>query len=654
MSQLRNKVPLGAVLQQAGLVSSQRLQEALKEQKQISPNVRIGEILAAKGYINAKTANFFAEEWTDLVKEGEKQPIGQYLKQAALLDEQQIIAILAEQKEKQNKLKFGEIAIAKGWIQKRTIDFFVRYITGENLERANIAQKIFRDIPRSHNSNVLEEKAVIPDFSPYSTHGKQSFLGIKLKLLNIHNQDDFSEAVLNRVLWWSGGQSFLSKKILEIASKPENHQSVVQKPDKIDDIVQKHLIESWQSKDVSKHFQTIKKRLICNQQSEPERLLRLYKQVFNENVPIEESQDQQQLLKSGLVVRQQNKLAVANPIYRSVFDLKWVEQELNLLESPETSSLTIVPTNSSAVVKVSKKSQRSSKLRNSLLLLAFITLLTVLFGTIAKRVAIRSAFSRGNELLRQKSFEQAVEEYNSLLNKDSNYFQAWTNRGYALAGMGEYEQMRESCSTATIIEPTAVYAWNCLGEALHNLKQEEKAIAAFDRAIELNSNDSIFLINKSESLKSLGKSQESLAMTQKAIKVLEKMETIEGRDKVKGEFAVALTFLGNSYRQNQQYAIAVDSYNRALEYSPNYFPAQIGKGIVLNKIQRYQEAQQEYRSILQNNSQLSLTQQAQTWFYLGKSLCQSQQNNAGIAALEKAIKLKTEYEAAKNAIANCK
>nr|WP_263858113.1 tetratricopeptide repeat protein [Waterburya agarophytonicola] len=284
--------------------------------------------------------------------------------------------------------------------------------------------------------------------------------------------------------------------------------------------------------------------------------------------------------------------------------------------------------------------------------MALLALILIFFENISKKLKVRTAFKQGNQFLKQKSFNEAIAQYNQLLNIDSNYFQAWTNRGYALAGLQQYGEMRESCSTATIIDPTAVYAWNCQGEALHNLQRAEEAILAFDKAIALDQTDPIFLMNKSESLKAIGKEEESLVTISEAIKVLEQIEDTRGKERVRGEFAVALTFLGNGYRNKEQYKTAISNYNRALEYSPNYFPAQIGKGIVLKRLKRYQQAQKEFENILKNK-QLSTTKQAQTWFYLGTTLCQSQSRSSGIDAFEQAIKLVPDYQAAQQAKQNC-
>ncbi len=633
MSNSKDKILLGAVLQQAGLVSNDQVKTALIQQKQTGNNLRIGEILAFQGRIDPKTADFFAERWSTVTKEKAQQPIGQYLKQAALLNEQQIQEILEEQQ--QSKLKFGEMAIAKGWLKPATVSFFVKHLTSQSKSTLEVKQSVF--------GNSLD--------SSQKVH--QEFLKIKLRLLNLENQDIYSEKALKTVLLWTGGQSPLTQKLFEFISQ----ENIIKGREKeqIDYLIENKILNNLQDKNLIKYFETVKKRLLYNQQCEPKTLLRLYRQVLEDKVFTDESKEQQELLKTGLVIKQQDKLAVANPIYQSLFNLVWIEENLNGLDNQDTSALAIVPEISVATSPEPAQKQSESRLaktRNFLLLLAFIVLLSVFLNNMFERMMIKSAFNRGNALLQQKSFEKALEKYNGLLKTDSNYFQAWTNRGYALAGMQQYEEMQKSCSTATIIKPTAVYAWNCLGEALHNLKRPQEAIAAFNKAIALEPSDPILLINKSESLKAMGKEAESLAVTKEAIQVLEQTESVKGKEAISGEFAVALTFLGNSYRQRKQYQKAFESYDRALQYSSDYFPARIGKGISLNQAQQFQQAQNEFRAIL-NNSQLADSNKAQAWFYLGKTLCASEQKAAGVAAFDQAIKLQPSYEAARIAQRQC-
>lgn len=701
MSHSQDKLPLGTVLQQAGLVSADQVKQALEKQQRTERELRIGDILVAQGYINARTADFFARRWSQRSQEEPPQPIGQYFKQAALLNESQIQAILKQQR--QTKQKFGEVAIAKGWLKPTTVNFFLKYSRSNSVQSRS--QAVPKEIKRqanhvtpaarspAANSQEIPEVPFLKstDRSEYSQKVHEGFLKIKRKLLNIDELDNYSEKILNRVLLWTGGQSFLTQKLFELLADnsqlsrsclPSNgdlkkrdpvpplvsypHSSsnpnIAQtnsrinrtleplsvdrtypadiKVEQIDFLVQTKILHNWENNFLGQHLKTIRDRLLDRQQGD--RLLLLYQKILTETVSLDHSREQQELLNMGLVVRQQDRLVVANRIYQSVFNLGWVTKMLSQTPSlPKVQSIGL-----SSTLESDKRAR--FKLKNILILITLVGLLTIFIDTIVKGMTVRSSFKKGNERLRQQSFAEAVDRYNQLLNIDSNYYQAWTNRGYALAGLKQYEQMRESCSAATIIEPTAVYAWNCQGEALHNLQRSSEAIAAFDRAIALDRTNPIFLINKSESLKDLGRDRESLTVIKEAIQVLEKIEAIQGRESVSREFAVALAFLGNGYRQKAQYQEAIDAYERALIYAPDYFPASIGKGIALSRTGEHQKAIDVFEYILEN-TQLSETQQAQTWFYLGKVLCESRQNSLGIAAFERSLNLEPSYQIAEQA-----
>ena len=56
----------------------------------------------------------------------QKLRLRQYFKAAALLDDTRIFAILNEQK--QTNLLFGELAIRKGWIEVKTVNFFLEVL----------------------------------------------------------------------------------------------------------------------------------------------------------------------------------------------------------------------------------------------------------------------------------------------------------------------------------------------------------------------------------------------------------------------------------------------------------------------------------------------------------------------------------------------
>lgn len=122
---------LGETLREADLVSAWQIESALEEQTQY-PNLRIGEILAQKKIIKPQTADFFAKDWTKAVIAPEKDALGYYLKQAAILDLQQIELILAEQRT--SGIRFGTVAVFQGFIKSTTLDFFLANLYPEELQ----------------------------------------------------------------------------------------------------------------------------------------------------------------------------------------------------------------------------------------------------------------------------------------------------------------------------------------------------------------------------------------------------------------------------------------------------------------------------------------------------------------------------------------
>lgn len=631
VSSSRKKLPLGAILQQAGLVSADNVKEALREQREDKRDRRIGEILASQGHINSHTADFFADSLPILIEETPKRPLGQYLKQARLLSEDQVESILEQQQ--QTQLKFGEQAVKNGFIKQTTLNFFLKCL----------AQK-----SKTELNQTEEEQDVTKIYSEQQI--KNSFYKIKLKLLNLEDRNDYYKIVLERILFWTQGQSFLTQILFKLMTSNQNKITVGKEAEYVDFLIKTKIVKNWRNQIAGKHLQLLETRLLNNSQCQPTKLLQLYRRVLTTRAVVSnDSREQQELIKIGIIVKQQSNLAVANRIYASVFNLRWLEEKLQKNYGRHQNDISY---KSTTVSSAPPKSKKMRSLQSMLLIIALGSLLLVFLGSLYKRIQVRQSFQKGNQLLQNKSFERAIAEYNNILNIDSNYFQAWTNRGYALAGLEKYEEMRQSCSTATIINPDAVYALNCQGEALHNLNRATEAITFFDQAITLDEKDPIFLINKSESLESSGKEAESLATIYKAIDILEQTEKTQGQRKVSNEFAIALTFLGNSYRKKEKYQSALLNYDRALEYAPNYFPAQIGKGVIFNRLKRHSEAQKEFEKIL-DNKQLSAEKQAQTWFYLGKTFCKSKQDAKGIAAFEQAINLDADYQAAIQAKENC-
>jgi hypothetical protein len=166
------------------------------------------------------------------------------------------------------------------------------------------------------------------------------------------------ERVVQAILQWTGGQPFLTQKLCRLVVNSTLTQQVTYQPALasvhlpeeliaglspvltipagteslwVDRLVQEHIIDQWESQDEPEHLRTIRDRLLRDEQRAG-RLLGIYQQLLQGvEIPADDSREHRDLLLSGLVVKQQGFLTIKNPIYKQVFHLAWVEQQLSNL-----------------------------------------------------------------------------------------------------------------------------------------------------------------------------------------------------------------------------------------------------------------------------------------------------------------------------------
>jgi WD40 repeat protein len=134
---------------------------------------------------------------------------------------------------------------------------------------------------------------------------------------------DNPDQVLKNVLALTGGQPFLTQKLCKlIIEKAESRKPNIKR------LVQRYIIDNWESQDEPEHLRTIRDRILRNEQR-TSRLLGLYQQIWQQGeIPADDSSEQMELRLSGLVVKQNGKLRVYNRIYEAVFNQSWVNQQL--------------------------------------------------------------------------------------------------------------------------------------------------------------------------------------------------------------------------------------------------------------------------------------------------------------------------------------
>ena len=712
--------PLGEVLLNTGLVSAQQVNEALQDQHENSTQ-RLGEILAQKGCIKQETADFFAEQWPRYIQQPLKLPIGQYLREAALLDSQQVMSILEEQTQCGDY--FGELIIKKGWLGQQTINFFLDAAVECQTQTSDT--EFEEDISPEHKHLTLSDvqthitenqqcnpylllltyqKALL-NVLPYDADNLAQSELLKLGLLvkkdqdslapNTHYQDKFGTGwvddllgeirpfekvrinlfkleeraslpfvAIEEVFSWTGREPVLTQIVCQAIYDEANFISADQEKEKISRIVKTHVLDSWRSNAASQHLNEIVNQL--HAYPDPFALLTQYQQILRKRaLAVDNDPEQIALKKLGLIAQEQNNLHVVNRIYESVFNEAWVSEEIakQVPSATSTSKLSgkkapavslLSPSKKPKSIVTTQTSQRRTKFKVGRILIGLLVLgcLGALAAILAKRVVRRQIatqhFDQGNLLFSQGKHEDAINQYNEVLAVDGNYHQAWTNRGYALAGTNDYAQMLSSCRSATIIAPDAVYAWNCQGEALHNLKQFEDAIAAYDKAIQLDPEDPVFWINKGESMMQLGQYDESLDASQKAIDRLDQVSAQSpSTGNKKQELAIAWNMRARVFQKTKQDSEALKAFDKSLSYNPEYFSAQLGKGITFKDLGQHEAANKQF--MLAKEQGTTKKQQAEAWFYAGLTHCNLGQIEDALDAYDNALNLNPNFEAAQTA-----
>jgi WD40 repeat protein len=165
---------------------------------------------------------------------------------------------------------------------------------------------------------------------------------------------DSPEEILREVLYWTGGQPFLTQKLCKLLFEnthlipnlpPTNRgghggtaptigwetDRIQSSKEWVDEVVRLKIVENWESQDVPEHLSTIRDRLFKENQRIVRRL-GLYQQILQQvEIVADGSPEQMELRLSGLVLKRNENLKVSNRIYEAVFNKQLIAQKLDNL-----------------------------------------------------------------------------------------------------------------------------------------------------------------------------------------------------------------------------------------------------------------------------------------------------------------------------------
>ncbi|WP_293081180.1 AAA-like domain-containing protein [Okeania sp. SIO3B5] len=280
--------------------------------------------------------------WQEHTAANPVQCLGELIEDVLLAELSQTLVIFVDEIDSMIKLEFKDDFFA-----------FIRACYNQRVDNQDYERLTFCLLGVATPSDLIQDR----NRTPFNIGKSIELTGFSLDeakevlIPGFKNRVENPEQVLAEVLKWTGGQPFLTQKLCQIIVK--NNDSCT--PD-VAELIKTGIIDNWdlENQDNPIHLRTIRDRLLEDEKW-TSRLLRLYKQVLD-SIPKEEQQKKEQqkeeqqkptlskkglggiaanqsykqmkLRLTGLVVKHQNKLQVANDIYKEVFYLQWVEQKL--------------------------------------------------------------------------------------------------------------------------------------------------------------------------------------------------------------------------------------------------------------------------------------------------------------------------------------
>lgn len=147
-------------------------------------------------------------------------------------------------------------------------------------------------------------------------------------MLGLQDKADGPKAVFQEILHWTGGQPFLTQRVCQLVAASPYHIAAGSEAELVAQVVQSGILENWEAQDKLSHLKTIRDRLLSNEKRTG-KLLGLYQQILQAgSIPAEDSPEKIELRLSGLVTERRGELQIYNPIYQSVFNQEWLEDQL--------------------------------------------------------------------------------------------------------------------------------------------------------------------------------------------------------------------------------------------------------------------------------------------------------------------------------------
>jgi tetratricopeptide (TPR) repeat protein len=244
---------------------------------------------------------------------------------------------------------------------------------------------------------------------------------------------------------------------------------------------------------------------------------------------------------------------------------------------------------------------------------------------------------KGNQLWRVGKAAEARGAYTKAIQLRSDLYLAWFAKGFAAGFDGQYQEALEACDRAISLNvaPTIIKyeSYRCKAGALQQLQQVKPALDTLSQALAINDQNSADWMLQGELRYALKQYQEALTSFNSAVALRQSQQLTPSPLLYNNRALVRL--------QLQDYDLALEDIARAIALDSNFAPAWRNKGLVLETMNRNQEAIAAY------DQALKLTpDDYNTWTNRGFALYKLKQYAAAKASFEEALVINPKYQPA--------
>jgi hypothetical protein len=202
----------------------------------------------------------------------------------------------------------------------------------QDRQKLKVYNKIYRNV--FNETWVTTELNKIP---PYYERVDQ----LAEILLRTEFDENQRAALIEEIPAWTGGNLELTIIVILLLIDNKNELREGQEKPKIEQLIQKNIVENWLQNKAADHLQKIQNSLLTPDKN-VRSTLEIYQEILQGRVFADNKPEKLALQQAELVIKNDDYLEVTNRIYQEVFNVQWVKQELEKLVKEEDSTFSSV------------------------------------------------------------------------------------------------------------------------------------------------------------------------------------------------------------------------------------------------------------------------------------------------------------------------